>query len=76
MIDYLFLSKETVRVQACADVRNLTSQKALEKAGFTKEGTIRKFGFLRGGWRDGCLYSILRDEWKEPRILATKTSQS
>jgi len=75
IVDYLFLSRDTVRIQACTDVRNLPSQKALEKAGFKKEGTIRKFGFLRGGWRDGCLYSILGDEWKEPRILTTRTSQ-
>ena len=73
MVDYLFLSKKTVRVQAITDVDNLASQKVLEKAGFKKEGTIRKSTFVRGEWRDDCLYSILREEWKEPRIL-TKTA--
>jgi RimJ/RimL family protein N-acetyltransferase len=34
MIDYLFLSQETVRIQAHTDVRNVASQKVLEKAGF------------------------------------------
>ena len=69
MVDYLFLSKNTIRVQAITDVGNIASQKILEKAGFKKEGTIRKSSFIRGEWRDGCLYSILREEWREPKIL-------
>jgi RimJ/RimL family protein N-acetyltransferase len=72
MIDYLFLSKDMVRIQALTDVRNLGSQKVLEKSGFSKEGTLRKSNFVRGEWRDNFVYSILREEWKEPKIL-TKT---
>jgi RimJ/RimL family protein N-acetyltransferase len=44
----------------------------LEKADFKKEGVLRKSAFIRGEWRDLLLYSILREEWKEPKIL-TKT---
>jgi len=73
IVDYLFLSKDIVRIQAQTDVGNVASQKILEKAGFKKEGTIRKNEFIRGEWRDRCLYGILREEWKEPRIL-TKTT--
>ena len=73
MVDYLFLSRELMRVQAMPDVSNIASQRVLEKAGFTKEGIIRKSGFNRGKWCDDCLYSILREEWKEPKIL-TKTA--
>jgi ribosomal-protein-alanine N-acetyltransferase len=69
MVDYLFLSKDIVRVQAHTDVRNEVSQKVLEKAGFKKEGVVRKDAFFWGEWRDGCLYSILREEWKQPKIL-------
>ena len=74
MIDYLFLSKNIERIQAQTDVRNVGSQKVLEKAGFKMEGTIRKPFFLRGQLRDTSLYSILREEWKEPKIL-TKTAK-
>jgi RimJ/RimL family protein N-acetyltransferase len=70
MVDYLFLSRDTTRIQACTDTRNLASQKVLEKAGFKKEGTMRKYLFLRGEMRDAYLYSILREEWKDPKILA------
>jgi [ribosomal protein S5]-alanine N-acetyltransferase len=69
LLDYLFLSTTAVRIQAHTDARNLGSQRVLEKAGFKKEGTIRKSMFVRGDWRDFLVYSILRDEWKAPRIL-------
>jgi aminoglycoside 6'-N-acetyltransferase len=70
MVDYLFLSKDIARVQAHTDVRNEGSRKALERAGFKKEGIVRKATFFWGEWRDGYLYSILREGWKEPKILA------
>ncbi len=69
MVDYLFLSANVVRVQAETNPANKASQRVLEKAGFTQEGVIRKSVFIRGEWRDGVLYSILRDEWKAPHIL-------
>jgi ribosomal-protein-alanine N-acetyltransferase len=73
VVDYMFLSKEIVRIQAQTDVRNIASQKVLEKVGFKKEGIVRKLVFIRGEWRDYYLYSIIREEWKEPKIL-TKTA--
>jgi RimJ/RimL family protein N-acetyltransferase len=73
VVDYLFLSKDIMRIQAQTDQRNVASQKVLEKAGFRKEGTLRKSFFVRGEWTDDYIYSILREEWKEPKIL-TKTA--
>lgn len=70
MIDYLFLSKEVMRIQAQTDLRNSASQRILEKVGFKKEGILRKNFFMRGELRDIYLYSILREEWKKPRVLA------
>jgi len=75
LVDYLFLARDLVRVQATTDLRNVASQKVLEKAGFTREGVVRKSIFLRGQWRDLLLYSILREEWKEPRILTRQSSK-
>jgi RimJ/RimL family protein N-acetyltransferase len=73
MVDYLFLSRDLVRIQATTDLRNKASQSLLEKIGFKREGTLRKSYFVRGEWTDCHLYSILREEWKEPKIL-TKTT--
>ncbi len=70
MVDYLFLSKNIVRIQAETHPENVASHRVLEKAGFKKEGRIRKSFFSRGVWRDTVLFSILREEWKEPKILA------
>jgi RimJ/RimL family protein N-acetyltransferase len=72
-LDYLFLSKPIVRIQAHTNVKNTASQRVLEKAGFKKEGIVRKHIFVKGDWRDDFLYSILREEWKEPKILKRAT---
>jgi len=69
MVDYLFLHKNIVRIQAETHIVNIASQRVLEKAGFTKEGIIRQSFFSRGVWRDTAMFSILRDEWKMPKIL-------
>ena len=75
IVDYLFLAKGIVRIQAKSDPENAASWKALEKAGFTREGILRKTFYCRGEWRDDCMYSLLREEWKEPKIL-TKAARS
>jgi ribosomal-protein-alanine N-acetyltransferase len=72
-VDYLFMSKDIVRIQAATHIDNAASQKVLEKTGFQREGKIRKGIFAWSKWGDLYLYSILREEWKEPKIL-TRTS--
>jgi RimJ/RimL family protein N-acetyltransferase len=69
MVDYLFLSKNIVRIQTTTNVRNKEAQKTLKKVGFQIEGTIRKSQLVRGVWNDSYLLSILREEWKEPKIV-------
>ena len=76
MVDYLFLSRDISRIQAITNVENKASQRVLEKVGFKREGTIRKSAFVRGQWANAYLYSILREEWKEPKTLTKPTSQS
>jgi ribosomal-protein-alanine N-acetyltransferase len=44
MVDYLFLSKDIVQIQAGTDIRNKASQKVLENAGFVKEGIVPQIG--------------------------------
>ena len=74
MVDYLFLSKDTVKIQAATQVENIASQKILEKTGFKRDGLMRKEMMIWGKWADGYLYSILREEWKESKIL-TRTEK-
>ncbi len=73
VVDYLFLSNSLIRIQALTDARNLPSQRVLEKTGFIKEGLLRKAAFIRGDWRDLFVYSMLREDWKGPKILTRAT---
>ena len=66
IVDYLFLRKRIVRIQAETHPENLASQKVLTKNGFSREGVIRQSFYSRGVYRDTVLFSILRDEWKGP----------
>ena len=55
------------RVEAHTDVENVAEQRALSKAGFTREGVVRGAQWRDGAYRDGLLYSILRAEWSRQR---------
>jgi RimJ/RimL family protein N-acetyltransferase len=62
LCDYLFDHTPAQRIEAGTHPENIAEQKALEKAGFTLEGVIRAAEFRAGQWRDGYLYSRLRDD--------------
>ena len=68
-------SARAPRISVCTDARNIAAVRAAEKIGFKKEGIIRKGGFAKGKFVDACLLGILREEWKEPKIL-TKANRS
>jgi RimJ/RimL family protein N-acetyltransferase len=62
LVRYLFAHSTVNRIQAATRIENVAEQRALEKAGFTREGVLRGVAFQGGHWRDGVLYSILRAE--------------
>lgn len=62
LCDYLFCHTPVHRIQAATHPENLAEQKSLEKAGFRLEGVVRGCEFRAGQWRDGYLYSRLRDD--------------
>jgi RimJ/RimL family protein N-acetyltransferase len=64
LVEQLFDTTVASRVEAYTDVENTAEQRALEKIGFTREGTIRSTQFRQGEWRDLYIYSILRSEAK------------
>jgi RimJ/RimL family protein N-acetyltransferase len=59
---YLFANTTVNRIDANTDVTNIAEQRALEKAGFTREGVLRGAQFRDGSFHDMVLYSILRHE--------------
>jgi RimJ/RimL family protein N-acetyltransferase len=69
LVDYLFLYKDIPRIVICTAATNTAAIKVAESVGFKKEGIIRKGGFVRGEYIDWCLLGILREEWREPKML-------
>lgn len=59
----LFFTHTAVnRVEARTDVDNIAEQRALEAAGFTREGLVRGAQWRDGAYRDGYLYAIVRGD--------------
>src|SRR5215467_5710824 len=59
---YLFAHTTVYRIEAATEVDNVAEQRALEKAGFTREGVLRGVGWRDGAHRDGVWYSMLRTD--------------
>ncbi len=62
LVEYLFAHTKVNRIEASTEVANIPEQRALEWAGFTREGILRGACFRAGAWRDMALYSVLRAE--------------
>jgi RimJ/RimL family protein N-acetyltransferase len=62
LVRYLFAHSQVNRIEAGTEVTNLAEQRALEKAGFTREGIARGGAFQNGRWHDAVIYSVLRAE--------------
>jgi aminoglycoside 6'-N-acetyltransferase len=59
---YLFEQTPAQRVEATTDIDNIAEQRALEKAGFTREGVLRQAQWRGGRWHDMVGYSVVRGE--------------
>jgi RimJ/RimL family protein N-acetyltransferase len=62
LVRYLFAHTQVNRVEAITEITNIGEQRALEAAGFTREGVLRGATFRVGRWHDQVIYSVLRDE--------------
>ena len=47
------------RLEALVLVKNVGSQRVLEKAGFQREGILRKYMILKGKTRDMVMFSLI-----------------
>ena len=59
---YLFAHTTVHRIEADTEAGNVAEQRALEKAGFTREGVLRGVFWRDGAWRDDVVYSLLRTD--------------
>ena len=61
MTEFCFSNTELKRLWTEVDVRNIPSQKMLEKCGYTREGFIRQ-GKMVNTWCDYYIYGILKSD--------------
>lgn len=62
LAEYLFATTPVHRVQASTDVENVAEQRALERAGFRREGVLRGAQWRRGAYHDLLSYGRLRTD--------------
>jgi RimJ/RimL family protein N-acetyltransferase len=62
LADYLLAALPIGRVEAGTDVENIAEQRALERAGFTREGVARKASWRAGAWHDMVVYSRVQGD--------------
>ncbi|MEK3887723.1 GNAT family N-acetyltransferase [Bacillus sp. FSL K6-3431] len=66
LLKYAFEIMNFKRVQFSADIRNIRSQKAIQKLGATKEGVFRaNYMDTSGVSRDDVYFSIIHTEWND-----------
>ncbi len=64
LLRHAFETLKAIRVQFKTDSRNLTSQRAIERLGASKEGVLRNHMIMPDGYyRHSVYYSILDTEW-------------
>ena len=61
LAEWLLATTSTRRIEASTDVANVAEQKALERAGFTREGVLRSAQRRADGRHDLYSYSLLPD---------------
>jgi RimJ/RimL family protein N-acetyltransferase len=70
LLRHAFEELNAIRVQLKTDSRNLRSQKAIERIGGIKEGTLRNHIILPDGYyRHTIFYSIIASEWEHVKSL-------
>jgi RimJ/RimL family protein N-acetyltransferase len=63
VVDYAFGPLGLRRLEADTDPRNLASQRALERLGFTREGLLRERWQVGDEISDTALFGLLAREW-------------
>jgi RimJ/RimL family protein N-acetyltransferase len=62
LADWLFDTTNVNRVEAQTDIENVAEARALEKAGFTRDGVLRGAQFRAGAYHDLVVFSRIRSD--------------
>lgn len=61
LVEYLFDTTPLIRIEAYLYVFNTASARVLEKAGFAREGLLRKYYLKEGQYLDGLVYARIKN---------------
>jgi ribosomal-protein-alanine N-acetyltransferase len=61
-LPFAFATLGLHRLEAACLPHNLASTRVLEKAGFRREGTARRYLKINGVWQDHDLFALLQDD--------------
>jgi RimJ/RimL family protein N-acetyltransferase len=62
LAEWAFAELDAGRVQLLTEPDNVASQRVAEKAGFTRDATLRSYLVLKGERRDAVMFSVLPGE--------------
>ena len=65
VVPYIFSGLQLHRIEAACIPENWKSIRLLEKAGFEREGVLRKYLKINGEWCDHILYSLIEGDTAE-----------
>jgi ribosomal-protein-alanine N-acetyltransferase len=65
IIEFGFIHLNFNRVEAWTMLQNKGSMAVLNKAGFSREGILRQYGYWHGRFQDVMMFSLLREEWDD-----------
>jgi RimJ/RimL family protein N-acetyltransferase len=69
LLSHAFEDLGCIRVHFKTDLRNVRSQRAIEKLGAVREGLVRNHVILPDGYiRSSVIYSILAEEWPQVKV--------
>lgn len=67
ILDHGFSTVRLNRIEAACIPDNERSIRALEKAGFRREGLLRSYLRINGAWRDHLLYAITAEDHRQAK---------
>ena len=62
LLPFAFETLRLHRIEAACMPNNVPSRRLLEKAGFVREGSLRRYLKINGSWQDHVLYSVLAED--------------
>lgn len=67
LVDGAFRARQLVRIDLTVLPENLRAIRCYERAGFAREGVLRRYAYQDGAHRDLLLMSVLHEEWSAAR---------